>query len=156
MSDGYPMSERKILGIDLGTNLGFAVLHWEWEESGVIDLSGGEARRFDHALVRLSDLVATHHPSVVAYEEVKHVQKAAAAASVYWGMRAILMLVCLRAGVRLEGYHIAKIKQRATGKGNATKEQMVAAARAFRPHCEDHNEADALFVALLAADQERT
>lgn len=150
----------RILGIDLGTTLGHAVVDTEpWvriEDSGFLDLSGGEARRFDRALVHLSDLVATHRPDLVAYEEVQHLQKGVAAASVYWGMRAVLLLVCLRSGTPLEGYHLAKIKQRATGKGNADKAEMVTAARSWVNNCEDHNEADALFVALLAADQERT
>jgi len=51
---------------------------------------------------------------------------------------------CAEHGIEHAAVHSATIKKHATGKGNAGKQEMVAAMQAlgFRP--EDDNEADAL------------
>jgi Holliday junction resolvasome RuvABC endonuclease subunit len=49
-------------------------------------------------------------------------------------------------GIPYQGVPVGSIKKHATGKGNASKEMMIAAAKArgFRPA--DDNEADALAI----------
>lgn len=44
------------------------------------------------------------------------------------------------------------LKKFATGKGNADKKAMVAAAQLLVPELKDHNQADALFLAKYAAE----
>jgi Holliday junction resolvasome RuvABC endonuclease subunit len=60
---------------------------------------------------------------------------------------------CERAKIPYTSIPVATIKREATGKGNADKDAMVAAARArwpgFEPATDD--EADARFLALAAA-----
>ncbi len=50
---------------------------------------------------------------------------------------------------------VGTIKKHATGKGNASKQEMVACARARGHQPADDNEADALALLYLAADTER-
>jgi len=51
-------------------------------------------------------------------------------------------------GVPYEGVPVGTIKRHATGKGNADKDAMIAAARGFSPA--DDNEADAIALLLWA------
>lgn len=55
-------------------------------------------------------------------------------------------------GFKLEyrGYSPSEIKKHATGKGNANKDAMLAAAKAKWPNVGDDNEADAKFLLELA------
>lgn len=56
-------------------------------------------------------------------------------------------------GVNYRCFSPAEIKKHATGKGNADKVRMREAARAKWPHCEDEDEADALWLLDLAVSE---
>jgi Holliday junction resolvasome RuvABC endonuclease subunit len=64
-----------------------------------------------------------------------------------------LAAVCEELGVKCTGVPVGTIKKFATGRGNASKEEMIAAAksRGFEPV--DDNEADALAILFLALRQ---
>jgi Holliday junction resolvasome RuvABC endonuclease subunit len=55
-------------------------------------------------------------------------------------------------GIPCEGVPVGTIKRHATGKGNASKEAMIAAARARGFNPADDNEADAIALLLWAVE----
>ena len=106
---------------------------------------GGGMRylRFTNWLTELDQLSGPI--AAIWYEEVRrHV--GTDAAHVYGGLMATLTAWAELRGVPYQGVPVGTVKRHATGKGNAGKEEMIAAARArgFRPS--DDNEADALAI----------
>jgi hypothetical protein len=137
--------------------------------------------RFRRHLCEL--LADANSPKLVAYEEVRR-HLGVDAAHAYGGYLAILQeecspcLMCNGAGVvkseiskgfvtcpdccginskgiEYTGIPVGTVKKTATGRGNASKEDMMAAARARWPGWEpvDDNESDARFVAVAAAGE---
>ncbi|NAZ37175.1 crossover junction endodeoxyribonuclease RuvC [Rubellimicrobium sp. CFH 75288] len=138
-----------ILALDLGTVTGWALRDAE----GMIH-SGAQPfrpRRFDGGGMRylrfaewLGDLDRMAGPfGRVAFEEVRR-HAGTDAAHIYGGLMATLTAWCEQRGVPYEGVPVGTIKRHATGKGNAPKEAMIAAARAWGHEPADDNEADAL------------
>jgi Holliday junction resolvasome RuvABC endonuclease subunit len=87
----------------------------------------------------------------VYFEEVRrHVGVDAAHA--YGGFLATLTAWCEHHQIPYQGVPVGTIKKHATGKGNASKDDMIAAIRlrGFQPT--DDNEADALALLLWALD----
>ena len=89
--------------------------------------------------------------AAIWYEEVRR-HAGTDAAHVYGGLMATLTSWAELRGVPYQGVAVGTIKRHATGKGNADKQAMMAAARArsFRPS--DDNEADALAILHWALD----
>lgn len=161
-----------IIGIDLGTKCGWAVLSngttvskaGERLESGTWDFSvkrheGGGMRyvRFANALRALLDRWAfdtsAKGTSVhLAFEEVRR-HRGVAAAHVYGGLMATLQCVLEDRETKIPyvSIPVGTIKKHATGKGNASKEEMMTSAKKQwqdeRWEFQDDNEADALWVA---------
>ncbi len=89
---------------------------------------------------RLSGPIAS-----IWFEEVRrHV--GTDAAHVYGGLMATLSAWAELRGIPFQGVPVGTIKRHATGKGNADKEAMVAAARARGFSPADDNEADAIAI----------
>lgn len=150
------MKRAVIVGIDPGTNCGWAVLDavsGERVASGTWDLKprrheGGGMRyvHFDRFFGALFDSYDVH---AVAYEEVRR-HAGTDAAHIYGGIVAHIGSACERREVPYEGMPVGTVKKTATGKGNAGKPEMEAAANRKWPDsvpddCDD--EADALWVA---------
>ena len=137
-----PQTARTILALDLGTTSGTASFR-----PGRFDGGGMRYLRFSNwlgELDRLSGPIAA-----IWFEEVRrHV--ATDAAHVYGGLMATLTSWAELRGVPYEGVPVGTIKRHATGKGNADKDAMIAAARqrGFSPA--DDNEADAIALLLWA------
>ena len=74
------------------------------------------------------------------------------AAHVYGGLLAVLTSWGELRGVPYEGVPVGTIKRHATGKGNANKDSMIAAARSRGFDPTDDNEADALALLGWAQD----
>lgn len=147
----------RILALDLGTRCGWAMRHdADRIDSGVWNLQprrqDGPGMRWVRFRAHLSDLLAAAKPEMVAFEEVRR-HLGTDAAHVFGGLKAVLEEECERAKIPYTSIPVATIKREATGKGNADKDAMVAAARArwpgFEPATDD--EADARFLALAAA-----
>ena len=147
-----------VLGIDPGTHCGWCALPLSGEPlSGVWELKGsryeGGGMRFLRLRQQLSELLDRVNPDVVAYEEV-HGHKGVDAAHIYGGIIAVLTMECERRNVPYMGVGVGIAKKRATGKGNAKKEHMIASAQKHWPGwsgCD--NEADARWVAVCGMDE---
>jgi Holliday junction resolvasome RuvABC endonuclease subunit len=88
----------------------------------------------------------------VYYEEVA-AHKGTAAAHIYGGLVATLQSFCEERNIPYCGVPVGTIKRYATGKGNANKEAMIAAAQVKHGYLGDNdNEADALHLLALSLD----
>lgn len=135
-----------ILALDIGTKTGFAAYSRHTViVSGVKDFStkrteGGGMRflRFRRWLDSNSDRIEE-----VYYEEVKR-HAGTQAAHVYGAFEGALMTWCDEHLIPYSSVPVGTIKKAWTGKGNASKDEMIAEAikRGFNPV--DDNESDAL------------
>jgi len=148
-----------ILALDLGQNTG-----WALRQSNSLIISGTHGfkpGRFEGGgmpLLRfagwLHELHSTAGPlGIVFFEEVR-AHKGTAAAHTYGAFLGQLSAWCEAHGVAYQGVPVGTIKKHATGKGNAGKEDIIAAmkGKGFLPV--DDNEADALALLDWALAQE--
>lgn len=147
-----------VLGFDLGTHCGWAVyidgVHktsgtWHFE----VDKRHA-GRRYALALDRFIWVIRQYDPDVIAFEDV-HRHTGTMAAHVYGALKAILHLAAYNRAEPAEvvGFGVSTIKKRATGKGVASKKQMIAAARKrLGVNVTDDNQADALWICVLGCD----
>ena len=139
----------KILAIDCGTKTGFAYYANGIVESGVQDFSlkRGESNgmRFLRFRSWLQDMLNMLGVDLVAYEMPHH--RGGSATEVLIGMTTRIQEECDSRNINYTSVHSATLKKYATGKGNASKEQMlVEARRRFGDEIVDDNEADARFM----------
>ena len=138
-----------ILALDLGTTTG-----WALRGSDGHITSGSESfrpQRFEGGgmrYLRFRRWISEIQESVseiqfLYFEEVRrHVGVDAAHA--YGGFLATLTAWCEHHQIPYQGVPVGTIKKHATGKGNASKDEMVASIRARGHRPADDNEADAL------------
>lgn len=147
----------KILALDLGTNTGFAIGDMLAIVSGHWNLKPGRydggGMRFVKFRSALNELYSAWSIERVYYEEVRR-HAGTDAAHVYGGLMATLTAWCEEKGIPYSSLPVGAVKKNWTGKGNASKAEMIAEAeiRGFKPQTED--EADALAVFDLALQQE--
>jgi Holliday junction resolvasome RuvABC endonuclease subunit len=144
-----------ILTLDLGTTTGWALIC----RDGSIT-SGSQSfkpQRFEGGGMRflrfkrwLTDIKQCNDGiEQVVFEEVRrHVGVDAAHA--YGGFMGQLTAWCEHHQIPYQGIPVGTIKKHATGKGNASKDEMVAAVRARGHAPVDDNEADAIALLYLA------
>ena len=148
---------RPILALDLGTTTGWALRDADGLilsgtasfRPGRFDGGGMRFLRFTNWLTeidRLSGPIAS-----IWFEEVRR-HAATDAAHVYGGLLATLTSWAELWGVPYQGVPVGTIKRHATGKGNANKDAMMAAARARGFSPADDNEADAIAILLWAIE----
>ena len=138
-----------ILALDLGTHTGWALQ----QRDGTIT-SGTEQfspRRFEGGGMRYLRFkrwlneIRNHSGEInaVFFEEVRR-HAGVDAAHAYGGFMGHLTAWCEQHNIPYQGVPVGTIKKHATGKGNASKSEMISAAQA-RGHAPiDDNEADAL------------
>ena len=144
-------SHRTILALDLGTTTGWALCgHGGLITSGTASFKpgrydGGGMRylRFTNWLTELDRLSGPIN--VIFYEEVRR-HAGTDAAHVYGGLMATLTAWAELHRIPYQGVPVGSIKKHATGKGNADKLAMIAAARARGYSPADDNEADAIAI----------
>ncbi len=142
----------KILAIDPATKCGFA---HSCGVSGTWDLSVRRDESAGMRLIRLrgklNELFESEPASLLVFEAARHAApKMQGALVVQATIQGVLILWAEDHGVEYRGYSPSEIKKFATGKGNASKADMMAAAvERFGPVGDD-NEADALFLLELA------
>ena len=147
-----PPPERgwTILALDLGTTTGWASLVGGLVHSGTATFrsgryDGGGMRylRFQHWLEQLAE--DSGGLRAIYFEEVRR-HAGTDAAHVYGGLLATLTAWAELRGVPYQGVPVGTIKKHATGKGNANKAAMIAAAQARGYSPADDNEADAIAI----------
>lgn len=139
----------KVLGCDLGSD-GAAVyydgdtgevLTWVWS------LEGERPDKLDAFQCILIGIFMDVEPDAVFYE--RPFARGQAATRLLWGMAGVLEATsCKRAALLDETP--SRIKKHATGNGNASKEEMIEAARALGYDAETEHAADAFHAALFA------
>jgi hypothetical protein len=156
-SDASPAPHLVVLAIDLGTTTGWALKPRDGPIAhGFVGFrpqrfEGGGMRylRFKRWLTELKAVAVDIH--VVYFEEVRR-HGGVDAAHVYGGLMATLTTWCEHHNVPYQGVPVGTIKKHATGKGNAGKDEVIAAMRAKGHPVTDDNEADALALLHWAID----
>jgi Holliday junction resolvasome RuvABC endonuclease subunit len=147
-----------ILALDFGTSTGYAI-----EKDGEI-LSGVKKLRHNrHAsgvraldfYLWLNRVIREYGIDRVYFERV-YAHSGTEAAHLYGYFMHTLAAVCEELGIKCVGISVGTIKKFATGKGNASKEEMITAAksRGFDPQTDD--EADALAILFLGVKDNKT
>lgn len=149
----------RILALDTGTTTGWAILHPDkhvasgtWGFKPAADENAGvRIYRFFH---ELQDIHRATPIDLLAFEQPNG-HSGTAAAHLYGEFLGIIHLFCEEHEIQYEPISVQHIKQFATGRGNATKDEMIAAAQQRFPGLiiEDDNHADALHLLTLAADR---
>ncbi len=148
-----PGGHKRIAGLDLGTSCGISFCDFM---PGVIiktapivmgqwDLSLGPYDSGPLRHIRLIQFLTILQPDLIVYEEVKYdppreliesrqlgiggiIARVATAAEFLGGLKTTLAVWAEMHDIPCQGVSIAAIKSFATGKGNASKEQMILAA----------------------------
>lgn len=145
---------KAYVGIDPATKTGYAVIDEEGNLvfSGTWNLSRRAGDGAGMIYVRFSTLFielleSTDYEYVVAYEQ--QANRFAGAAAIGLGIISQLQFMCENRGIPYTGATFSVIKKHATGKGNASKVDMMdAAARKYRKTLIiDDNHADAIWIA---------
>ena len=145
------VAATQVLTLDLGTTTGWALRTRDGQIShGFVTFKpqrfeGGGMRflRFKRWLSEINAMANDIH--AVYFEEVRrHV--GVDAAHVYGGLMATLTSWCEQRNVPYQGVPVGTIKKHASGKGNASKDEVIAAMRALGHAVSDDNEADALAI----------
>lgn len=143
------MTTTTILALDLGTQTGWALMGRDASITSGAEsfkpqrFEGGGMRylRFKRWLTEVKQ--CADGIDLVVLEEVRR-HAGVDAAHAYGGFLATLTAWCEHHQIPYQGVPVGTIKKHATGKGNAGKAEMIAAAkvRGFNPI--DDNESDAL------------
>ncbi len=143
------MTIQNILALDLGTTTGWAVLGRDGSITSGSEsfkphrFEGGGMRflRFKRWLTEIKQ--STEGIDAVYFEEVRR-HLGVDAAHAYGGFMAHLTAWCEHHQIPYQGVPVGTIKKLATGKGNAGKDEMIAAMKVLGHTPVDDNEADAL------------
>lgn len=139
---------KLILGIDLGTNCGYSFHFWRPgqpacvlpQHMGQWDLSAGSYDSGAIRFVRLRQFLSAVRPDLVCYEDVKFdppaiskmnagaiIARVSTASELLGAFKCTVCTWCEENDIPCTGFKITQVKKRATGKGNANKEAMIAA-----------------------------
>lgn len=147
--DGHCSPDAALLALDLGQHTGWALRTAEGLiTSGTVQFrqdrfsGGGMVFLRFRAWLQELDETAGEIGAVVFEEVVRHV--GTAAGHRYGGWLAILSTWGEEHGIPYQGVPVGTIKRHVTGKGNAGKDEVLAAMRAKGFVPADDNEADAL------------
>jgi Holliday junction resolvasome RuvABC endonuclease subunit len=145
-----------ILALDLGTTMGWAANPNGVITSGVITFKPGRfesgGMRYIRFVAAIRELLSKTGAKIVYFEEVRR-HLGVDAAHIYGGFLAHLQATCVELDVNHCGVPVPTIKIQATGKGNANKDAMIAAAKQRGWNPVDDNEADALWILDWAVKQ---
>lgn len=140
------------LALDLGSDCGFAIFKNDKFISGTKKLKTYKEKfgaRFLEFRKWLLKIIERHDIKAVFFERV-YGHKGTEAAHCYGGFMYTLASICLQHNIPCIGLTVQEIKKFMTGKGNATKDEMIAAAKKKGFNPETDNEADAIAIMLLA------
>lgn len=144
-----------VLAIDPGSSCGFAVgdalgavTSGTWQLAPARGESQG--MRYIKLLQRLNQFRDAFPELGLIVYEMAH-QRGAAATEYAIGYATHIQSWCTQKGIEYANVHSATLKKWATGKGNASKDEMVAAGRRrFKPTGPSDDEIDALWIHAYA------
>ncbi|MDR0770162.1 MAG: hypothetical protein LBE75_03055 [Burkholderiales bacterium] len=147
----------KILALDLGTQTGWAITGAVVSSSGTLSF---KPSRFEGGGMRylkfkrwLTELKSSADGFDAVYFEAVRRHAGTDAAHIYGGFMATLTMWCEHHKIPYQGVPVGTIKKHATGKGNAGKGEMIAAAKRNGFQVADDNEADAVALRAWALSQ---
>lgn len=151
------MNHTNILSLDLGTVTGWAIHSNGLITSGTANFKHGRyeggGMRFLKFNSWLHDLNNTVNKiDAIYFEEVRR-HSATDAAHVYGGFLATLTAFCEQENIPYEGVPVGTIKKHITGKGNASKQNMIDSVRRLGYEPVNDNEVDALGLLVWSQDQ---
>ena len=138
----------RILAVDPGTFAGFAytdTARVEPTSSGVWNLEPRRGEGWGRRFTRLREYLDGVAPDRLVWEDVRG-HKGTEAAHLYGGYVATLLTWCEDHGAPYSSLPVWKIKQVATGKGNANKAAMIHAAARRWGDVTSGDRADALWI----------
>lgn len=145
------MKINTIMAFDLGTNTGVAYRPIGTKTS-FVDVLNFSHNRYEGGGMRylkFQDWLNGRNPAdieAIYFEEVRR-HLGTDAAHVYGGLLAVLTAWCEKNKIPYEGIPVGTIKKHATGKGNANKDMVLAAAREKLDYTGDsYDAADALWL----------
>ena len=149
-----------ILALDLGTKTGWAVrmpegLILSGTQSFKLSRFDGNGMQFVRFREWIGEMLQRTQCRRVVYEEVRN-HAGVDAAHAYGGYLAHLQARLQGTAVPFSATPVGTIKAFATGKGNASKEAVIAAMRARGFNPQDDNEADALALLLHTEAEEQS
>jgi len=150
------MTLKTILALDLGTTTGWALR----DQAAAIThgFASFKPQRFEGGGMRflrfkrwLTEIKGTTDNGIdaVYFEEVRR-HLGVDAAHVYGGLMATLTSWCEHHQIPYEGVPVGTIKRHISGKGNASKDEVIKAVGELGFHVSDDNEADAIALLNLA------
>lgn len=147
----------RLLGLDLGTHLGFALDDNGKLVSGEVDFSLRRGEGEGMRIIKFRRFLRELGPIDACYYELVRNHKGVQAAHLYGAFYHLLQEFFAEVGLTVyRGITVQDAKKRATGKGNASKEAMIAAAQTQWPEQEvgpkQDNRADALWVLLCGKE----
>ncbi|BBE50807.1 hypothetical protein OYT1_ch1250 [Ferriphaselus amnicola] len=151
--------QNTILALDLGTTTGWALMPRDGSITSGTEsfkphrFEGGGMRflRFKRWLTEIKQ--TSDGIDAVYFEEVRR-HLGVDAAHAYGGFMAHLTAWCEHHQIPYQGVPVGTIKKHATGKGNASKDEMIAAMKSRGHSPADDNEADALALLHYALTQQ--
>ena len=145
-------AEQTILAIDLGTTTGWALKNEYGITSGSMSFKPsrfeGGGMRYLHFQRWLGELPQV---SLVYFEEVRR-HLGVDAAHAYGGFLGTLTSWCEMKQIPYQGIPVGTIKRFITGRGNASKLEVIERVKALGHSPTDDNEADALALIHLAVE----
>lgn len=136
------------LALDLGSRTGWAYERAGRRTSGFVDFKNSRFEGGGMRYLRFRQWLDKFPPGdveAVYFEEVRR-HRGVDAAHVYGGLLAQLTAWCEERQIPYQGIPVGTIKRHATGKGNAKKDAMIAAANTVGCRTDDDNEADAWWI----------
>lgn len=139
------MSELNILALDVATKTGWATKHAHglWDLSTKRDESNG--MKFLRFRAKLKEICELENINVITFERSSGMYQSTVIHQAE--MHGVLKVFCEDNKIEYKAYSAKEIKQFGSGKGNASKADMIAAAASKYGYTEgDDNVADALHI----------
>lgn len=143
-----------IIALDLGSVTGFAVKSQHGLSHGTLNFKK-KGKFADSGYKALYDFLGTFlegphlHRDLEIIVEKPHAGRFIAPVRILFGLLAIVHLFADLFQVKLTEYSPKEIKKFWTGKGNASKEEMVVETQKKFPSVTDHNQSDAISLMYL-------
>lgn len=145
-----------ILGLDTATHTGWSLLDSAGKliESGVVSFERRRGESYGSMFLRFRrwltvDMLDAHPITFVAYERAHH--RGGAATEICTNLTGRIQEECEARSIQYAAIPSVTLKKSATGKGKASKEEVMVAASAFAGRqVKDDNEADAIMLAVYA------